>query len=65
MQSVRPIRLAAGDSWMWPCSETTGWYSSIACRTAVEPTGIMCGSFPISTILKFSSSSAAVSSRES
>src|SRR5215210_7359546 len=40
MQSVRPTRVSPRDSWMWPCSATIGWYSSMIWRTAVLPTGI-------------------------
>ena len=38
MQSVSPMRACPRASWMWPCSESAGWVSSIAVRTAFEPT---------------------------
>ena len=38
--SVLPIRTSPRDSWMWPCSASSGCTSSMICRTAVDPTGI-------------------------
>ena len=39
MQTVSPIFRSPPDSWMWPCTASSGWYVSITFRTAVEPTG--------------------------
>src|SRR4030042_2205065 len=37
--SVCPIRRKPGDSWIWPCRVSSGWYFSIIARTAGLPTG--------------------------
>src|SRR5215470_3957434 len=41
MARVRPIFLTPLLSWMCPCTESMGWWRTIASRTAVEPTGFM------------------------
>src|SRR2546422_8595051 len=45
--SVRPMRVSPRDSWMCPCSPSSGCTSSISRRTAVLPTGMGTGCPPV------------------
>src|SRR5258706_921907 len=46
MATVRPIFLAALDSWICPCRDRTGWTRSMSWRTDVLPTGASIGWAP-------------------